>query len=223
MVIEYTGSLRYGMGRLEAQDRNDKKFPMQLALPPRTAVSQRIWKIGEILNQGHSSTCVGHAWTQWSMTDPIMDNLAPDPFDVYMRAQLIDEFPGEEPIIFGTSVRAGAKIMQQLGYIESYHWAFSAEDVKRWVLARGPVVLGTTWYSEMFVPSPAGFVQVKGEESGGHAYLCNGYDNITGAFQCTNSWGLQWGINGQFWLAGEDLEKLLRRAGEACAAIERRL
>ena len=74
---------------------------------------EKLWRIGPILDQGEEGACVGYAWRAWMNARPI----ANDPErqlqarDIYLRAQLVDEFPGREPEMSGTSVRAGAKVM----------------------------------------------------------------------------------------------------------------
>ena len=35
---------------------------------------------------------------------------------------------------------------------------------------------------------------------GGHCIIMIGYDNTTKLFQCVNSWGTSWGVNGIFYL-----------------------
>jgi len=120
----------------------------------------------------------------------------------------------------GTSVRAGAKILTRLGYIDRYVWAGGAGDVKNWVLSNSPVVLGTSWTQDMFNVDAEGYVHPTGDAAGGHAYLCTGYSEKRNAFRCMNSWGTGWGQKGKFWIAAADLHALIRNNGEACTATE---
>lgn len=71
-------------------------------------------------------------------------------------------------------------------------------------LAQGfPVVFGFNVYSsfESFEVSKTGIVPMptpKEELLGGHAVLLVGYDDNTRMFLVRNSWGSEWGINGNF-------------------------
>jgi hypothetical protein len=139
--------------------------------------------------------------------------------DIYHEAQKRDEWPGED--YDGSSVRAGAKYMKEQGRLAEYVWAASADEVARWLLTSGPVVLGTDWYADMFTPTE-GQVHIGGEVVGGHAYLAIGFNSKLQAFRCINSWGRGWGENGRFWLDTADLAYLLASNGEACAGVELR-
>ena len=111
-------------------------------------------------------------------------------------------------------------MLQKLGFINSYLWARSAADIRTWVLDKGPVVLGTTWYTSMFEPDSKGFIKTDGEPAGGHAYICVGYSHKRDAFRCVNSWGEGWGQKGKFWIKSADMDKLMAEYGEACTAME---
>jgi hypothetical protein len=142
----------------------------------------------------------------------------PSPSEIYRQAQLLDEWPGENYL--GTSVRGGAKALQADGKLVSYGWAFDLETVLNWLAFKGPVVLGTTWYDQMFRPDVHGVVRPGGTVAGGHAYLAQGYDETTKLLLCKNSWSRTWGINGRFYLHYEDAEELIQSEGEACTATE---
>lgn len=213
---------RYGLGRLVAPDPRDARYPMRLALDLAAPLpTSRHWVTGPVLDQDTLPHCVGFAWAQWLMTSPTRTRTGPSPAEIYHAAQKVDEWPGEA--YDGTSVRAAAKVMTDLGRMANYVWAQSVDELRRWLLLNGPVVLGTSWLEEMFEPDRHGFLTVAGAEAGGHAYLCCGWSNSAAAFRCINSWGRGWGQNGRFWLRPADLGRLLEMQGEACAALERPL
>lgn len=221
-----------GLGRIHSVDINDTKFSVrkalaQVAVDPAVAV--RYWE-DDIWwgDQGETSECVGYSWTHWLEDGPVVydhsDTPPPvvKPNHVYEQARFVDEWPGED--YDGTSVRAGAKVLQSLGYIEQYLWAWDAATVAEAVLNVGPVVVGTDWYEDMFFPRDSdGRIFITGRIAGGHAYLINGYDSTTGVFRVKNSWGKSWGKDGHAFITFSDLDFLIRTQGEACLAVERKI
>lgn len=211
----------FGLGRLPSADSRDASFPMRAlfaAPPPRPT---RFHRTGPVLDQGNLPQCVGFAWRQLLNSSPIMQTGGPSADQIYLQAQEVDEWPGTD--YAGTSVRAGAKVLHDRGYLASYHWAINAEDVRLYVLGSGPVVIGTEWLSEMFDVDRDGFIPVRGFGVGGHAYLVCGFSAGRNAFRVINSWGKEWGQSGRAWLRFADLGALLANGGEACAAQEIRI
>src|SRR5215203_5959800 len=67
-----------------------------------------LWANPIQLDQGREGACVGFGWTGFLNAKPVKHEYGNQMgFDVYRRAQEIDERPGEDYL--GTSVRAGAK------------------------------------------------------------------------------------------------------------------
>jgi hypothetical protein len=210
----------YGLGRLYTPDERDAAYPMRAlvqAAPPR---KWRYHQTGPVLDQGGQPWCVGASWQQWLASDPVRTRNGLTMESIYRAAQEVDEWPGVN--YAGTSVRAGAQVLEAAGHIESYHWAWDIATVADFVLSKGTVILGTNWYEQMSLPDKHGIIYPSGVSRGGHAYLCVGYNSIRGLFRVLNSWGESWGDKGRAWLRGEDLDRLLKEDGEACAAIERR-
>lgn len=216
----------YGLGRLPAVDERDRQYPAVrlLAAAAEPAPPARYWWPGGWWgDQGRTSQCVAYSWSHWLRAGPNTQRRhQPDPAALYRRAQQVDEWPGEEPAYEGTSVRAGAKILQADGYVASYWWAATADEVARAVLTVGPVVVGTLWFSAMFRPSPGDGWRLRpaGSVAGGHAYLLDGYNANTQLFRVKNSWGRGWGRGGFAALHAADLDALLAQDGEACLAVE---
>ncbi len=170
-------------------------------------------------SQGNSPSCVGYAWAHWLSALPIGQWLSPE--GIYNVAQLLDHIDGEN--YAGTTVRAGAKVLQKLGYISSYHWAFNTDELIEALLHKGPIVVGTTWYSNMTQPYQDGMLDIGGSNCGGHSYLLNGVDLKTKTFRMKNSWSKYWGIRGHAFIKIDDFAKLLSPDGECCLGIEQRL
>jgi hypothetical protein len=214
-------SIERGLGRLLSIDPRDERFPLGAIIEPPATIASRTWRVGPILDQGAEPQCVGFAWRAWMAAAPLMTSSrsAPAPDWIYREAQKVDEWPGEG--YAGTSVRAGAKVLEALGRILEYRWAFDAATVRDHILMRGPVVLGIDWYEGMTNPDPKGIVHTTGRPEGGHAILCAGFDHRRDLFKLVNSWGPAWGIRGRAWIGFDELDFLLRRrGGEACSAIE---
>lgn len=228
-------------GRLESPDDNDLLFPMKAARRLEPKISELpgryFYRRGPILNQGETSTCVGHGWRAWLNGEPIMTMDGPDPYEIYDGCIVRDDWAQNDhdpDRRYGTSVRAGAKYLTELSRVQSYVWATSVEDVVRWVLGGyGGIVLGTTWYDQMNEPTKEGIIRARGKKEGGHCYYGFGLDRIRGLLAIQNSWGTDWGgwpelVNGKLiaqnqgcaLLPLEDLARLLKAGGEICTAVE---
>jgi hypothetical protein len=192
------------------------------------------WRPGPILDQGNDGACVGFSWTGEALASPVRVNInsmraerglpvLPSPYEFamerYHRAQVLDEYPGED--YEGSSVNGGAKAMREVSLLLEYKWCFGVRDVALAIGWRGPVVLGINWYESMFTPDLNGFVTPLGKVAGGHAILCSGFDLKTDSFTLTNSWGGGWGVYGQVKISWDSLDKLLQEDGEACLPTRR--
>jgi hypothetical protein len=128
----------YGLGRLPARDERDRRF--LLMEHPRaqtiTKVLDKTWAFfSRPLDQGNTGTCVGHGWKHCLMAAPIVRKKddKPSPFDIYDAAIKVDEFPDNDNDTdrqMGTSVRAGAKVLQTLGLLDEYAWITTADEAR---------------------------------------------------------------------------------------------
>lgn len=217
-----------GLGRVGTRDHRDLMYQMSELLPPTTERTFRYWwDEGYWGDQGHHPACVGFAWLHLLEDGPVTQEPRTkgetrfDGLEIYREAQKRDEWAGED--YEGTSVRAGAKLLRERGLISRYYWAWDVATVERALLDLGPVVVGTDWFEGMFTPDEDGFVHPTGAWVGGHAYLLNGVNVKERKVRAKNSWGRNWGENGQFWLHYDDLATLLARYGEACVPTEVRI
>lgn len=214
--------------RLQQFDARSKAYPVRKLVEGKKPRSYT-WKCGSWLDQGQEGACVGFAWTHELIAKPAVVEGVDGSFareKIYWEAQKIDpwdggSYPGANPFYEGTSVLAGAKIVQKLGYIEEYRWAFSIEDLVLAVGFCGPAVLGIPWYGSMFDPYGCGHLHVEGAVAGGHAILCMGVDVRAKTFKLHNSWGKKWGNDGEALIGWDELERLLNEGGEACIPIGR--
>lgn len=215
-----------GLGRLFRPDPRDRAYA--LAAPAEASgIERRAWHAGFTYDQGGTSQCVAYSGVGWLRAGPVPNRAPLDFREIYDACQAVDEWPGAEPDYFGTSVRALFKVLRARGFVSEYRWAWDAETVVAHLLAKGPVVVGTTWTDGMSRPDADGFVRPTGAGLGGHAYLLVGANRArrvpwggAGAVRILNSWGRGWGENGRAWLSFEDLHALLRDHGEAATATE---
>lgn len=211
-------------GRLEAPDVRDNLYPMALALEAEAPLPRyKHWPMRAALDQGSTSGCTGASARTDMEAGPNMVKIGVGPTwqEIYKRAQQLDPFPGEEPTMKGSTVRAAMQALQEWGYVETYVWAQSIEDVKRFVLTKGPVICGTSWLSDMMTPDSSNRLRVTGNVVGGHAYCVCGYTSSTRLFRIQNTWSRGWGVNGKAWIAEDDLARLITQGGEAVAPTEK--
>lgn len=215
-----------GLGRLISLDKRDKNYPLKALLPRKAFnLTKRFWRSSTYWgDQGETSQCVAYSWIHYIHHGPLtMPGKYPivPPVEVYMQAQKIDEWPGEN--YDGTSVRAGAEVLKSLGYIAEYRWGYTLEELIQAVLHIGPVVVGTDWLTGMFEPDANGFIRANGWPAGGHAYLIDGADTKNKYFRIKNSWGRNWAAKGNAFITFADMEYLINKPfAEICLAIETR-
>lgn len=214
-----------GTGFIHEPDPRDANFPLGAVAGtvdgnPRS--KSQVWQLpAHLLNQGSTNSCVGHACAHFILAAPRM-GMSIDAIAIWHRAQELDDIPNNEGTNTGTSVRAGFKALREKGLITSdYRFAQNADDTLRFILNRGPVVVGTPWYPGMASPRN-GRLSASGtaDPNIGHAYLLFGFDGSRDAFLVANSWGMSWGTDGMGFLPFDDLQQLLQQNGTACSAVE---
>lgn len=219
------------LDRIPQFDERSKDFPIRALVTEHAPLRSAGWTCPKWLDQGNEGACVGFAWTHELAAAPVQVKGVDDGFarGVYRDAQKVDEWPGEN--YDGTSVLAGAQTVVTRGYMDEYRWAFGTDDVLRTLGYFGPVVIGIKWYDSMLQPAPNGLLEVTPGDFGGHAILVRGVslkarlDGQRGTapvVRLRNSWGRDWGVDGDCYLRVEDLDSLLMDGGEACVPVERK-
>src|SRR6267378_3399804 len=138
-----------GLGRLYAPDARDHLFMARPKLDEPVALRSVMYSDRFVMDQGDTGTCVGHGWKGLLVSAPCSDgepSTKPTAMDIYCASVKVDEFEDNDddcararPHQSGTSVRAAAKVLQTLGYINEYNWAFDAATVLQWLVQHGPV------------------------------------------------------------------------------------
>jgi hypothetical protein len=207
-------------GRLIEFDDRSRNFSIRNAMPQRPPRSYT-WRCRLNLDQGSEGACTGFSVAQEAAAKPVVvksiDNDVA--ISLYRRAQELDPWAGKSHE--GSTVLAAMKAAVERGWYAEYRWAFSIDDLIEAVGYVGPAVLGINWHRSMSCPDDSGRIKVSGGVAGGHAILCNGYNCKTQLIRLHNSWGKDWGLNGECFIHQEDLAGLLKQDGEACIPLKR--
>lgn len=211
------GFSQFGLGRIKSpfdfRDYNLRNF-----IPRKVSqVQESDWPFTlEPLDQKDTGHCVGFSMADFGINNPMATPYSnQDGHDFYYRCKIVDNEPGQEN---GSYIRSAAKVMLDLKMVDVYAFALDMATLDYWLLNNGPVIVGTIWTNDMFVPDANNFIHPTGATAGGHAYLLNA--KRPGAKRLINSWGDSWGQNGQAWISDEDFEKIFNYDGEAVTAFE---
>lgn len=203
----------------------------------KPVLRSRDWPVYAFLNQGQEGHCVAFGWAHEYAGEPVVVKGMADAWahSLFLYIAERDEYPGDPRTQQGTSVLAGAKASQALGFLGEYRWAFGIDDLLLALGHHGPGVLGIPWLGGMFTPRPSGLLEVSrlpGDIKGGHCIAARGvYVNgrLPGeaaisepVVKLRNSWGSSWGAIGDCYIKASDLEWLLAQQGEACIPVQRK-
>lgn len=168
-----------------------------------------------VLDQGKEPACVGYSGAALKISHERKDHRHTINFDGLELYEPI-ALPGG-----GAYVRDLMKYLKETGarnphnnnrycidaYTRIETWDLYA--LKRAIYAVGPVVAGIKIY-ENFLTSGEEYTETKGRLIGGHAILVIGWRKKDGTTQYLlhNSWGNQWGENGQVWVEETVLDSI---------------
>lgn len=209
----------FPLGRIPSPvDTRDFRLSAHLPAPrvfPRRA---RLWEFHEhTLNQGNTNHCTGFSVAHWKISAPVKEvTTEKQAHQMYYNIKVAEGKPEQED---GATMRGIAKTLKALGMIDSYSFAGSMDEIKRYVLDYGPILAGTIWTEAMFEPDQFYAIQPKGEVLGGHAWLLRGYLG-RGMYLGMSSWGEGWSERGNFRIHQDDLAYLLRTGGEFIACMQ---
>lgn len=216
-----------GLGRIR-QPEDPRDYPVSISPRKMAAVPDyRYWIPGAVLDQGDTPQCVEYSGRTTLLCSPVKQN-PPDPFgSIYNWCQNNDEWPGTD--YEGTSVRALMKWLKANGYISSYEWATNVDQMHAHIATRGPAVVGTDWWLDMFMPDRHGYIRPGNYVVGGHAYCIRGSNRRrvdpgirkpVGAFRKRGTWGVNWADHGEAWISFPDMQRLIDADGEIALPVE---
>jgi hypothetical protein len=218
-----------GYRRPDKPDERDFR-PKASLLRAAEGRTYRYWIAGPLWDQGNTPHCVEYSTRGLLGCSPVRQDAKYMPRGaIYNWCQDNDEWPGKD--YEGTSVHAAMKWLKAHGYVSSYEWARTVEQVHAHHMLRGPSVWGTTWYEAMSYVDDFGYARIGGQNWGGHAYLIRGGNSLKkdpetrrlGAFKIRNSWGPTYGkqgVYGEAWLPFTDAQNLIDDYGEVALPVE---
>jgi hypothetical protein len=211
----------FPLGRIKSKpDFNDYKLGNFIPRGTMTIgnIGSKCWDFpSSPLYQGETGHCGGFSMADWGICSPTNTMYTNDNgHDFYYKCKIVDGEPGNED---GSCIRSAAKVLKSLKKIEAYAFASSVDEIKWWLLNKGPVIAGTLWTNDMFIPDFNNRIRPTGEPVGGHAYLLTEWteDNYIGI---QNSWDGYWGVNGKAYISATDFTSLFVYDGEAMTAVE---
>ena len=207
--------------RLVKFDNRSRNYPVRALIRPTAKLRSYTWRLNIQLDQGSEGACTGFGVSHEAAARPVevkgITNAVARA--LYKRAQQIDEWPGES--YEGSSVLAAMKAGVEKGWYGEYRWAFGEADLALAIGYKGPAVLGIPWYEGMNTPDKNGLIKISGKVLGGHCICCIGINIKTGLYRLKQSWGSQFGDDGDCFISRSDMARLLKENGEACIPIKR--
>jgi hypothetical protein len=211
--------MEHGLGRKPSPlDIRDYKLSNFMPAKLGDLSGGKSWAFNaEPLDQGNTGHCVGFGGADFGINTPIEDAYTNADGDrLYYLCKVVDGEPNQED---GSTVRSIAQVLQQEGRIANYAFASSTDEITYWLLNNGPVIVGTEWTSDMFMPNSDNIIRPTGNVQGGHCYLLN-EKTSNGLYGLQNSWGKAWGVNGKAYISIDDFAILFRSGGEAMTSVE---
>jgi hypothetical protein len=223
-------------GRLGRHVRHDpRSLRYQVAAAPLGDLkSVRHQRYIPVLDQGDLGSCTGNAAVGAVGTGALFQALAGRPgcpsendaaadekqaVSIYSAATQLDDYAGGyPPTDTGSDGLSAAKACQQAGLISGYTHATSLQAALT-ALAAQPVITGVNWYDSFDQPASDGLIKISKRASvrGGHEFVLDELDVQNKRVWLTNSWSLDWGLNGRAFLGWSDFERLLGEDGDVTA------
>lgn len=233
---------KYGFKSSPKDERDlhaKEAFSIDLNLP--TSVDLEAW-MGPVKDQGHEGSCTAHAGSEnleFLFRKIKNESWVFSPQFLYYKEREMDgSLPGDS----GSYGRTSVKCMQKFGcdllsddpydttkmdvppnraqeYVAAqykagaYHALKDINEMKSCLASGFAFLLGFDVYENFESIGADGIAPPpEGQILGGHEVLVIGYDDSTGRFKVRNSWGSGWGSHGNFFMAYNDLLKVMSEA-----------
>jgi hypothetical protein len=219
------------LGRNVNHDSASRAY--RIPIKGRPLVSRRYLSTIGILDQGSLGACTGMSGVSAIYHEPFNTNPNLErgrysrdlggAIALYSAATRLDPFQGSyPPDDTGSDGLSVAKALKAANVIKGYRWAFTLAEALD-ALMDTPLLTGVNFYRSMFHPDPVtGIMTIdrSGGLSGGHEMCVDEYvapeDSPTGwaLVGGPNSWGVNWGRGGRWYLSVGDWESLLAERGD---------
>ena len=179
--------------------------------------SSKLHRQYHYFDQGNNPSCTGYGTATYLATAHEYTKSSIAGSEWYRRNVEFDRSQGRY-YDGGATCVAAFEVARQAGAISGYQWMYSIKEMQQAILLR-PIVMGTNWYYEMWDRDPEKIVRFRanqpGQNVGGHFYVLNGYDAQRDLWRNPETWG-----DGDYWIPGEVMYRLLREDGECAIAVE---
>lgn len=224
---------------IPSEDPRRLDYPVGLGAVPLPGVKKSHgFPTTAVLDQGREGACTGFAVAHDIACAPAAHKTVTDAYarQVYRWNQRNDEWAGES--YEGSSVNASMKFLKAHGFITDYRWTWSVEEIATIIVTKGPVCVGVEWFEGMYWPGADLLLKAAGRVVGRHAYILRGYSPAGVAwtlpdrterlfpfptFRMRNSWGADWGANGDAFIAVDTFAMLMARGGDAAVPFGRKI
>lgn len=236
------------LDRLQNFDDRSRNYGVAQLVGYTSSLKTKTWALPrtQFVDQKNEGACVSAGFGHDTAAMPLATSQLKMPWlreKVYHQAQREDPweggaYPGASPQYEGTSVLAGAKVMQRFGFFDSYHWCFTIDEVISAVVNLGSIVVGWNWTEGQMHPQPNGLMKYEGNVLGGHCVSPRGIwcpdssgviSRIPGkpkvgepVLVIPQSWGLGYGNKGEVYMPLSEAEKAMNNGGEQLVPTERK-
>ncbi len=202
---------QFGLGHIRGPRRIAAEYELTVAVPAEYIAPDT----APVLNQGDLPWCESYTAEtgRWLTQPPVYQ----DTFDLADIAQRSNTTAN------GTTTAAIERMLLNPGALcdsgpgSGIRWPVAScpnlstlNALQAAVVAEGFAGLAVDWWESWFNPASDGTLPAKsGGIAGGHIFRIKGFSTARQGLYCQNSWGLNWGIGGFFWLPYSMLDPTL--------------